>query len=40
LRELLRPVDDLLGSAEYKLYMTGVMLRDALDQAVSSKQFQ
>ena len=40
LRELLRPVDDLLGSAEYKLYMTSVMLRDALDQAVSSKQFQ
>ena len=38
LRELLRPVDDLLGSAEYKLYMTGVMLRDALEQAVSSKQ--
>jgi carbon-monoxide dehydrogenase medium subunit len=30
---LLRPVDDLLGSAEYKLYMTGVMLGDALDQA-------
>ena len=37
LRELLRPVDDLLGSAEYKLYMTGMMLRDALGQAVSSK---
>jgi aerobic carbon-monoxide dehydrogenase medium subunit len=33
LRELLRPVDDLLGSAEYKLYMTGVTLRDALEQA-------
>jgi carbon-monoxide dehydrogenase medium subunit len=32
LRELLRPVDDLLGSAEYKLYMTGVMLADALEQ--------
>ena len=26
LRGLLRPVDDLLGSADYKLYMTGVML--------------
>lgn len=37
LRDLLRPVDDLLGSAEYKLYMTGMMLRDALGQAVSSK---
>jgi CO/xanthine dehydrogenase FAD-binding subunit len=33
LRELLRPVDDLLGSAEYKLYMTSVMLGDALDRA-------
>jgi carbon-monoxide dehydrogenase medium subunit len=33
LRDLLRPVDDLLGSAEYKLYMTGVMLGDALEQA-------
>ena len=34
LRDLLRPVDDLLGSAEYKLYMTGIMLGDALEQAV------
>ena len=33
LHELLRPVDDLLGSAEYKLYMTGVFLGDALEQA-------
>src|SRR5215471_13603545 len=33
LRELLRPVDDLLGSADYKLYMTGVLLGDALEQA-------
>ena len=33
LRELLRPVDDLLGSAEYKLYMTCLMLGDALEQA-------
>jgi aerobic carbon-monoxide dehydrogenase medium subunit len=33
LRDLLRPVDDLLGSAEYKLYMTCVMLGDALGQA-------
>ncbi len=32
LRGLLRPVDDLLGSAAYKLYMTGVMLGDALEQ--------
>jgi carbon-monoxide dehydrogenase medium subunit len=36
LRELLRPVDDLLGSAEYKLYMTGVMLGDALVQAAET----
>ncbi len=33
LRDVLCPVDDLLGSAEYKLYMTGVMLSDALEQA-------
>jgi len=32
LRKLLQPVDDLLGSADYKLYMAGVMLGDALDQ--------
>ena len=31
LRDLLRPVDDLLGSAEYKLYMACMMLGDALD---------
>jgi carbon-monoxide dehydrogenase medium subunit len=36
LRELLRPVDDLLGSAEYKLYMTSLMLGDALEQAAQS----
>jgi CO/xanthine dehydrogenase FAD-binding subunit len=33
LRELLRPVDDLLGGADYKLYMTGALLADALGQA-------
>ena len=33
LRGLLRPVDDLLGSADYKLYMTGVMLAQALRTA-------
>jgi aerobic carbon-monoxide dehydrogenase medium subunit len=33
LRGVLRPVDDLLGSAEYKLYMTSVLLGDALEQA-------
>jgi aerobic carbon-monoxide dehydrogenase medium subunit len=31
LRDLLRPVDDLLGSADYKLYMTGVLLGEALE---------
>jgi carbon-monoxide dehydrogenase medium subunit len=36
LRGLLRPVDDLLGSAKYKLYMTGVMLGDALERAAQS----
>jgi carbon-monoxide dehydrogenase medium subunit len=33
IRDLLRPVDDLLGSADYKLYMTGVMLDEAVKQA-------
>ena len=33
LRQILRPVDDLLGGADYKLYMTGVMLGDALEEA-------
>jgi carbon-monoxide dehydrogenase medium subunit len=33
LRDLFRPVDDLLGSAEYKLYMTSVLLGAALEQA-------
>lgn len=33
LDELLRPVDDLMGSAEYKLYMTDAMLCEALEAA-------
>jgi carbon-monoxide dehydrogenase medium subunit len=33
LRDMLKPVDDLLGGADYKLYMTGVMLGDVLEQA-------
>jgi aerobic carbon-monoxide dehydrogenase medium subunit len=37
LRDRLRPVDDLLGSAEYKLYMTGVMVGDALVEAAGDK---
>ena len=36
LREIIRPVDDLLGSAQYKLYMTAVMLVDVLEQASAS----
>jgi carbon-monoxide dehydrogenase medium subunit len=40
LRGLLRPVDDLLGSAEYKLYMTRIMLRDALEQAAQGNGAQ
>jgi carbon-monoxide dehydrogenase medium subunit len=36
LRDLLKPVDDLLGSAEYKLYMTGVLLGDALEQSAGN----
>ncbi|MEX0802459.1 MAG: FAD binding domain-containing protein [Candidatus Binatia bacterium] len=34
LHETLRPVDDLLGSADYKLYMTCALLGDALEQAL------
>jgi carbon-monoxide dehydrogenase medium subunit len=37
LRDVLRPVDDLLGSAEYKLYMACVFLADALEQAASNR---
>lgn len=37
LRSLLCPVDDLLGSAEYKLYMTGVLLGEALEQAAAAR---
>jgi CO/xanthine dehydrogenase FAD-binding subunit len=37
LRDLLRPVDDLLGSAEYKLYMASVMLGEAVAQAAGGK---
>jgi carbon-monoxide dehydrogenase medium subunit len=34
LREVLRPLDDLLGSADYKLYMAGVMLCEAVERTV------
>ena len=36
LRDLLRPVDDLLGSADYKLYMACTMLTDALENVTRS----
>jgi len=36
LKQLLQPVDDLLGSADYKLYMTRVLLSRALSQALQS----
>jgi carbon-monoxide dehydrogenase medium subunit len=37
LRDVLHPVDDLSGSAEYKLYMAGVLLGDALEQAIENR---
>ncbi len=36
LRELLQPVDDLLGSSDYKLYVAAVLLGRALNQAAQS----
>lgn len=36
LREFLRPVDDLLGSAEYKIYMSCVLLGQALEQTIQN----
>jgi len=36
LRGLLQPVDDLLGSADYKLHITSVLLGRALSQALES----
>jgi CO/xanthine dehydrogenase FAD-binding subunit/aerobic-type carbon monoxide dehydrogenase small subunit (CoxS/CutS family) len=40
LRELLHPVDDLLGSAAYKLYMTQVLLGRALEDIGENKRFK
>ena len=36
LKDQLEPVDDLLGSADYKIYMTAVLLSRALSQASRS----
>ena len=33
---LLEPIDDLLGSAEYKLYITGVLLERAAHEALQN----
>lgn len=38
LKEILQPVDDILGSADYKLYMTSVLLGRALRQAANGGQ--
>lgn len=36
LKKTLEPIDDLLGSAEYKIYIAGVLLERALVQALQS----
>jgi CO/xanthine dehydrogenase FAD-binding subunit len=36
LTDLLEPVDDLLGSAEYKIHVTCTLLRRAIAQAAGS----
>ena len=36
LTEQLQPVDDLLGSADYKIHVTSVLLKNALSQSVRS----
>ena len=36
LKKTLQPIDDLLGSAEYKIYIAGVLLERALAQALRS----
>ena len=38
LKKALEPIDDLLGSAEYKIYITGVLLERALAQAVQERR--
>jgi CO/xanthine dehydrogenase FAD-binding subunit len=36
LKKTLEPIDDLLGSAEYKVYIAGVLLERALAQALEN----
>jgi CO/xanthine dehydrogenase FAD-binding subunit len=36
LKKTLEPIDDLLGSAEYKIYIAGVLLERALAQALEN----
>jgi aerobic carbon-monoxide dehydrogenase medium subunit len=38
LSRLLQPVDDLLGSSEYKLHMSTVLLADALESAIRGSE--
>ena len=38
LKKTLEPIDDLLGSAEYKLYIAGVLLERALAQALETSK--
>jgi CO/xanthine dehydrogenase FAD-binding subunit len=38
LKEKLEPVDDLLGSADYKIYMAALLLSRALSQASRSNR--
>ena len=40
LRNVLRPVDDMLGSAAYKLYMTQVLLGRALEDAAERRSYK
>ena len=35
LEERLEPVDDLLGAADYKIHVTGVLLARAMEQALA-----
>jgi len=40
LSECLQPVDDLLGSTEYKLHISRVLLGRALSQAVQGNKYE
>ena len=38
LKKTLEPIDDLLGSAEYKIHIAGVLLERALAQALQNSE--